>query len=89
MAEYLEMARESEPFDPSLYEPLDEEEEADIDNEEGEDLRRMTFDARLKIYSWWNRQDRGSWGRRIADDGTRSDCNAEMIPSLTVLQRNG
>jgi hypothetical protein len=40
LAEYLEVARQSEPFDPSLYEPLDEEEAADIDPEEGEDLRQ-------------------------------------------------
>ncbi len=38
LAEYLERARESEPFDPNLYEPLDEEEAADIDRELGEDL---------------------------------------------------
>jgi hypothetical protein len=40
LAEYLEKARESEPFDPSLYEPLDKEEAADIDPEEGEELRQ-------------------------------------------------
>ena len=40
LAEYLEVARQSEPFDPGLYEPLDEEEAADIDREEGEDLRQ-------------------------------------------------
>ena len=40
LAEYLEVARESEPFDPSLYEPLDEEEAADIDPEDAEDERR-------------------------------------------------
>ena len=37
LAEYLEVARQSEPFDPSLYEPLDEEEAADIDPEAAED----------------------------------------------------
>ena len=40
LAEYLEVARQSEPFDPSLYEPLDEEEAADIDPEEAEDVRQ-------------------------------------------------
>ena len=40
MAEYLEKARESEPFDSSLYEPLDDDEAADIDSDEGEDLRQ-------------------------------------------------
>jgi hypothetical protein len=40
LAEYLEKARESEPFDPSLYEPLDQEDEADIDRDLGEDLRQ-------------------------------------------------
>jgi hypothetical protein len=40
LAEYLEAARQSEPFDPSLYEPLDEEEAADIDPEVVEDLRQ-------------------------------------------------
>ena len=40
LAEYLEVARQSEPFDPSLYEPMDEEEAADIDPEEAEDLRQ-------------------------------------------------
>jgi hypothetical protein len=40
LAEYLEVARESEPFDPSVYEPLDEEEAADIDPEAAEDERR-------------------------------------------------
>lgn len=40
LAEYLEKARESEPFDPSLYEPLDQEAAADIERGEGEDLRQ-------------------------------------------------
>jgi len=40
LAEYLEVARQSEPFDPSLYEPLDEEEAADIDPEAAEDERQ-------------------------------------------------
>jgi hypothetical protein len=40
LAEYLEVARQSEPFDPSLYEPMDEEEAAEIDPEDGEDLRQ-------------------------------------------------
>ena len=40
LAEYLEVARQSEPFDPSLYEPMDEEEAAEIDSEEVEDLRQ-------------------------------------------------
>jgi hypothetical protein len=40
LAEYLEVARQSEPFDPSLYEPMDEEEAAEIDSEEAEDLRQ-------------------------------------------------
>jgi hypothetical protein len=40
LAEYLDVARQSEPFDPSLYEPMDEEEAADIDSEEVEDLRQ-------------------------------------------------
>src|SRR4051812_26907756 len=31
LTEYLEVARESEPFDPSLYEPMDEEEAGEID----------------------------------------------------------
>ena len=40
LAEYLEVARQSEPFDPSLYEPLDEEEAADIDPDAAEDERQ-------------------------------------------------
>jgi hypothetical protein len=40
LAEYLEVAGQSEPFDPSLYEPMDEEEAAEIDPEEVEDLRQ-------------------------------------------------
>ena len=40
LAEYLEVARQSEPFDPSLHEPLDEEEAADIDPEAAEDERQ-------------------------------------------------
>ncbi len=40
LTEYLEVARQSEPFDPSLYEALDEEEEEDIDRELGEDVRQ-------------------------------------------------
>lgn len=40
LAEYLEVARQSEPFDPSLYEPMDEVEAAEIDREEVEDLRQ-------------------------------------------------
>src|SRR5271169_2057594 len=40
LTEYLELARQSEPFDPSLYEALDEEEEADIDPELGESVRQ-------------------------------------------------
>jgi hypothetical protein len=40
LAEYLEVARQSEPFDPTLYEPMDEEEAAEIDPEAAEDLRQ-------------------------------------------------
>jgi hypothetical protein len=40
LAEYLERARQTEPFDPSLYEPMDEEEADDIDPEIAEDLRQ-------------------------------------------------
>ena len=40
LAEYLDVARQSEPFDPSLYEPMDEEEAAEVDSEEVEDLRQ-------------------------------------------------
>jgi hypothetical protein len=40
LAEYLERARQSEPFDPSLYEPMDEEEAEDIDPEIAEELRQ-------------------------------------------------
>jgi hypothetical protein len=40
LTEYLEVARRSEPFDPSLYEALDEEEAADIDRELGEEVRQ-------------------------------------------------
>jgi hypothetical protein len=40
LAEYPEKARESEPFDRSLYEPLDEAEVADIDRELGEEMRQ-------------------------------------------------
>ena len=40
LTEYLEVARQSEPFDPSLYEPMDEEEAAEIDPEEVEDVRQ-------------------------------------------------
>jgi len=40
LTEYLKVARQSEPFDPSLYEALDAEEEADIDRELGEDERQ-------------------------------------------------
>lgn len=52
LTEYLEVARQSEPFDPSLYEALDEEEEADIDRELGEEerqdeLRRSASDLLL------------------------------------------
>ncbi len=52
LAEYLEMARQSEPFDPSLYEPMDEEEAAEIDPEDAEDerqdeLRRSAADLLL------------------------------------------
>jgi hypothetical protein len=52
LAEYLEVVRQSEPFDPSLYEPLDEEEKASIDPESAEDerqdeLRRSAADLLL------------------------------------------
>jgi hypothetical protein len=40
LAQYLEVARQSEPFDPTLYEPMDEEEAAEIDPEAAEDLRQ-------------------------------------------------
>ena len=40
LTEYLEVARQSEPFDPSLYEPMDEEEAAEIDPEDVEDVRQ-------------------------------------------------
>jgi hypothetical protein len=39
LAEYLERARQSEPFDPSLYEPMDDEEAQDIDPEVVEEVR--------------------------------------------------
>ncbi len=39
LAEYLEVARQSEPFDSSLYEPMDDEKAAEIDPEQVEDLR--------------------------------------------------
>ncbi len=52
LAEYLERARQSKPFDRSLYEPLDEEEATDIDLEAAEDerqdeLRRSATDLLL------------------------------------------
>jgi hypothetical protein len=40
LMEYLDAARQSEPFDPSLYEPMDEEEAAEIDPEDVEDVRQ-------------------------------------------------
>ena len=40
LTEYLDVARQSERFDPSLYEPMDEEEAAEIDHELGEDVRQ-------------------------------------------------
>jgi hypothetical protein len=40
LADYLARARQSEPFDPSLYEPMDEEEAKDIDPEMVEDERQ-------------------------------------------------
>src|SRR5262249_17442547 len=40
LSEYLERARQSEPFDPSLYEPMDEEEAEEIDPEMVEDQRQ-------------------------------------------------
>lgn len=44
LAQYLEMARETEPFDPSLYEPRSHpllgEEEIEFDAEEIEELRK-------------------------------------------------
>jgi hypothetical protein len=40
LADYLERARQSEPFDPSLYEPMDEEEAQEIDPELAEDERQ-------------------------------------------------
>ena len=40
LAEFLKTARQTEPFDPRLYEPMDEEEAAEIDPEDVEDLRQ-------------------------------------------------
>jgi hypothetical protein len=64
LAEYLEVARQSEPFDPSLYEPLDEERKRRKSTLMPPKMSAsMNFNVRLPICSWWNRQDRGSWGK--------------------------
>ncbi len=50
LAEYLETARQSEPFDPSLYDDVDEDEEIDpefIEMERQDDLRRSAADSLL------------------------------------------
>ncbi len=50
LAEYLETAPQSEPFDPSLYDDADEDEEIDpefIEMERQDDLRRSAADLLL------------------------------------------
>jgi hypothetical protein len=50
LAEYLETARQSEPFDPSLYDDADEDEEIDpefVEDERQDDLRRSAADLLL------------------------------------------
>jgi hypothetical protein len=63
LAEYLEVARQSEPFDSSLYEPLDDEEAAEIDPEAAEDERHDELQRSAADLLLVNGQDRGSWGK--------------------------
>jgi len=44
LAEYLETARQTEPFDPTLY---DDEEAADLEMEQQDDIRRSAADLLL------------------------------------------
>ncbi len=45
LAEYLETARQSEPFDPSLYDEVEADEDVEIDRQE--DIRRSARDLLL------------------------------------------
>ena len=50
LAEYLETARQSEPFDPSLYDDEDEDEDIDpefVEDERQDELRRSADDLLL------------------------------------------
>ena len=50
LAAYLEAARQSEPFDPSLYDDADEDEDIDpefVEDERQDDLRRCAADLLL------------------------------------------
>ncbi len=50
LAAYLEMARESEPFDPNLYNDVDEDEDIDpefVEDERQDELRRSATDLLL------------------------------------------
>ena len=59
LAEYLETARQSEPFDPSLY--LMRTRISTPNSSKMSD--RMTFAVPPPIFSWWNRQEGGCWGK--------------------------
>ena len=64
LAAYLETARESEPFDPSLYDDADEDEDIDpefVEDERQDELRRSATDL-----LWSNRPESGSWAKVIS-----------------------
>ena len=81
LAQYLDVARQSEPFDPSLYEPLDDEEAADIDQNSAKKSDRMTFADRLPISCLLNAPGRGSWGKAI------ESARPTRPPALLVVTR--
>ena len=59
LAQYLETARETEPFDPTLYEDDDETEP-----EEVEDLRQEVFATVPVTCSWSSGRRSGCWERQ-------------------------
>jgi hypothetical protein len=82
LTEYLEVARQSEPFDASLYEPMDEEEAAEIDPEDAEDvrqneLRRSASDLLLV-------ERAREWLLREADHGFSGVNDAAFLRSLLL-----
>ena len=57
LAEYLETVRQSEPFDPCLYDEDEDDDPEFVEEEQQEELRRSAAD----LLAWLNLPGNGSW----------------------------